>query len=96
MHLEPVKQQAWYIQIKDEIQGSKRPVDKMSVHEVLEMYREKKFLCDTCGKELGRIDFSVEDHIAHIINPIVLWSCEDCIIGDMKAGRILAATENES
>jgi hypothetical protein len=59
------------------------------------MYRERKFVCDTCGKELvGKIDFSLEDHIAHMINPIVLWSCEDCIMSDIKNRKVISATFN--
>jgi hypothetical protein len=93
---EPIKQDAWYFQIKDEIPHSKRPIDKKPIAEILQMYRGRKFLCDTCGKELiGKIDFSIEDHIAHMINPIILWSCEDCIImSDIKNGRVIAATDN--
>ncbi len=91
---EPIKQEAWYLQIKDEIPHSKRPIDKMSIADVLHMYRERKFVCDTCGKELGKIDFPLEEHIAHMINPIILWSCEDCIMSDIKNGRVIAATDN--
>jgi hypothetical protein len=92
---EPIKQDAWYFQIKDEIPHSKRPIDKKPIAEILQMYRARKFLCDTCGKELiGKIDFSIEDHIAHMINPIILWSCEDCIMSDIKNGRVVAATDN--
>lgn len=91
--VKPVVQQAWYLQIRDEIVTSKRPIDKMSIHQILVMYEQKKFLCDTCGKELGKTDFSLEAHVAHIINPIILWSCEDCIVDDMKQGRVLGSTE---
>jgi hypothetical protein len=94
LSLEPVKQQAWYLQIKDQIQSSKRLIDKMPIAAILEMYRERKFRCDTCGKDLGRIDFSFEDHIAHMINPSIIWSCEDCLIDDMKHNRIVASTDN--
>jgi hypothetical protein len=91
---EPIKQQAWYLQIKDEIHYSKRQMDKMPIAEILQMYRARKFLCDTCGKELDKVDFSIEDHIAHMINPIILWSCEDCIMSDIKNRRVIAATDN--
>lgn len=93
LFLEPIKQQAWYLQIKDEIQRSKRPIDKMPIAEILQMYRERKFLCDTCGKAID-MHTSLEDHIAHMINPIVLWSCEDCIMSDIKNGKVIAATDN--
>lgn len=52
LFLEPIRQETWYLQIKDEISHSKRPIDKMSIAEILQMYRERKFLCDTCGKQL--------------------------------------------
>jgi hypothetical protein len=93
---EPIRQEAWYLQIKDEILRSKRPIDSMPIAEVLQMYRERKFVCDTCGKDLvGRsTDISLEDHIAHIINPVVLWSCEDCIMSDINNERVMGATEN--
>ncbi len=93
LHLEPIKQEAWHKQIKGEIEASKRPIDKMSIAEINQMYEQKKFLCDDCGKELERSDVSLEEHITHLINPIVLWSCDDCIIKCMKNGSVIAATE---
>jgi hypothetical protein len=93
LSFEPIIQQAWYLQIQDQIQSSKRLIDKMPIAAILEMYRERKFLCDTCGRGLGRIDFSLKDHIAHMINPSIIWSCEDCLIDDMKHNRIVASTE---
>jgi len=89
----PVKQQAWYLQIKEKIASSKRPIDKMSIAEVFKMYENQTFFCDTCGKHLGKRDFSLEDHIIHLINPIILWSCDDCLIDDMKEGRIIGSTK---
>jgi hypothetical protein len=53
-------------------------MDKMPIAEILQMYRARKFLCDTCSKELDKIDFSIEDHIAHMINPIILWKMGSC------------------
>jgi hypothetical protein len=91
---EPIKQEAWYLQIKDVIRYSKRQMDKMPIAEILQMYRARKFLCDTCGKELDKVNFSIEDHIAHMINPVILWSCEDCIMSDIKNRRVIAATDN--
>ena len=89
-----IKQEAWYLQIKDEIASSKRPIDKMPIAKILQMYEQRQFLCDTCGKYLGWTDFSLDDHIAHLINPIILWSCEDCLVDDMKNNRIIGATDN--
>ena len=93
LHCKPNKQESWYIQIKDEIQTSKRSIDKMSIKEINQMYDNKKFLCDDCGKELEKSDISLEDHISHMINPMVIWSCEDCIIKCVKDGRVIASTK---
>lgn len=94
LSIEPIKQEAWYLQIKDQIVSSKRSIDKMPIAVILHMYKHKKFLCDTCGKELGRIDFSLDDHIAHLVNPLILWSCEECLVDDMKNHRVIAELDN--
>jgi len=93
LHFEPIKQEAWYKQIKDRITNSKRLIDRMSIKEINQMYDQKKFLCDDCGKELEKADIPLEDHISHLINPFTIWSCEDCIIKCEKEGRIVGATE---
>lgn len=93
LYFQPIKQEDWYKQIKDRIVNSKRPIDKMSIKEINQMYENKKFLCDDCGKELEKSDIPLEDHISHLINPMVLWSCEDCIIKCMKNGNVIGATE---
>ena len=94
LHIKPIQQEAWHLQIKDEIFTSKRLIDKMSTEEILKMYQNKQFLCDTCGKELGKSEFTLEDHIAHMINPMIIWSCEDCIIKYMKQHNIIGTTEH--
>ena len=92
---EPIIQEGcWHLQLKGKRQSGKRPIDKMSIAEVLQMYEERKFLCDTCGKELGRTEYSLIDHIIHLINPMILWSCDDCIISDIKNGNVIAATSD--
>ena len=90
---QPIKQEAWYLQIKDKIQHSKRPIDKMSVAEIRKIYQEKDFVCDTCGSKFEKDNFTLEEHITHLINPIVLWSCEDCIMKDLKQDNIIAAID---
>ncbi len=92
LHREPIKQQAWYLQIKDEIPNSKRPIDKMSIAEILEMYQNNDFVCDDCGSKMGKMNCTLKEHIAHVINPIVHWSCEDCIIQAIRNGRVIAST----
>ncbi len=94
LFFKPIKQEAWYLQIKDKIPNSKRPIDKMSIKQINQMYENKKFLCDDCGKELEKPNnIPLEDHIIHLINPIVLWSCEDCILKCEKEGRVIASTK---
>jgi hypothetical protein len=91
----PIPQIAWYLQIKDKIPRSKRRIDKMTTAEIGEMYRNKKFLCDTCSKELGKCNFTLEEHILHLINPMVLWTCEDCLMEDMRNDRVIASMSSK-
>ena len=91
LHSHPIPQIAWYLQIKDRIPQSKRPTDKMTTAEIGEMYRTNKFLCDTCNKELGKCNFTLEEHILHLINPMILWTCKNCLFDDMKNGRVIAS-----
>lgn len=93
LYFKPNKQESWYKQIKDEIQTSKRTIDKMSIKEINQMYEQKKILCDDCGKDLERSDIPLEDHITHLINPMIIWSCEDCVIKCVKNGNVIGATE---
>ena len=65
----------------------------MSVAEIRKMYQDNAFVCDTCGHGFTKNNFTLEEHITHLINPIVLWSCEDCILKDMKQGNIIGASE---
>lgn len=67
----------------------------MSIAEILKIYQNKEYLCDTCNKKLEKNKFTLKDHITHLINPTVLWSCEDCIIKDMKSGNIIAEAETK-
>lgn len=90
---EPLKQEAWYKQVVQDISTSKRPIDKMSIAEVRNMYQQHMFLCDSCGKALLRGDFTLEEHIIHMINPSYHWSCEDCFQDDLRNNRIIAMTD---
>jgi hypothetical protein len=89
LHSKPVPQIAWYLQIKDKITESGRTIDHMTTLQISKMYEEGRFLCDTCGKELGKCDYSLHDHILHLINPMILWPCEDCYQRDLRSGRIV-------
>jgi hypothetical protein len=95
LHLRPAPQIAWHLQIKERVARSKRQIDKMSIAEIAKMYKDGNLLCDTCGKSLGKFDFMLEDHIIHLINPSFVWSCEDCIINDIKNDRIIAETPDK-
>jgi hypothetical protein len=88
----PIPQVAWYLQIKEKMKESIRPIDKMTTAEVVKMYENRQFSCDTCGKIFDKNSFTLTDHIVHLINPSILWTCEDCVITDMKRGKIIATT----
>lgn len=94
LYTSPIKQEAWYKQIRKEIENSKRPIDKMSIAEINKMYEEGKFLCDTCGKEMIGSKILLKDHILHLINPSILWCCEDCYQSDLRNDRIIAMEES--
>jgi hypothetical protein len=96
LHVRSIPQVAWHLQIKESVARSKRTIDKMSINDIATMYRNGNLLCDTCGKSLGKgFDFALEDHIIHLINPGFVWSCEDCILDDVKNGRIIAQTQDK-
>jgi transcription initiation factor IIE alpha subunit len=94
---EPIKQQAWHIQyktIRKKITTRfQRPIDEMSMANIAEMYKSKTFLCDSCGKELGGCNYTLEDHVLHLIDPRYYWSCGDCIQDDFRNGRVIAMSE---
>jgi hypothetical protein len=92
----PIPQVAWYLQNEHRFREGKRIIDNMTTLQISKMYEEKKFLCDICGKGLGKSDYSLQDHILHLINPMILWYCEDCVQKDLRNGRIIAwAKESE-
>ena len=91
----PIRQESWYLQIKEKIGKSKRPIDNMSVAQVRQMYIDRQFICDLCGKILQNpSSISLEEHILHLINPSVEWACKDCFQSDLRNGRILAMSED--
>ena len=91
--VEHVPQVAWYKQIKDEISKGHRIIDQYSIKDIDDMYRDKMFICDLCGACIDGSNFSLSDHIIHLINPMVHWSCDNCIGRDLKNGVIIAASE---
>ncbi len=89
-----IPQKSWRQQIQDKFNLSNRVIDNMNLGQIGTMYREGSFLCDTCGKKLDKCNLSTQEHILHLINPMIIWSCEDCIISDIKNKRIISSTEN--
>lgn len=101
---EPIKQEAWHRQVKEEIGKERRPIDKMSTYEIdkmstyeiVQMYKDQKFVCDSCGKELSELqkrNITLEGHIIHIINPLHWWACDDCFRDDLRNNRVIAMTD---
>ncbi len=90
-----IPQKSWYMQFHDKFYSSSRSIDNMNLVQIRKMYREGIFLCDTCGKKLDKCNLSTEEHILHLINPMILWSCEDCIISDMKNENIISSIDNK-
>jgi len=92
LSMEPIPQIAWYLQIKDEMPKSKRPLDKMPIAQIKEMYEAGFIQCDMCGKKLKitSCKYNLTEHIIHLINPHTFWSCEGCYLQDKREGRIIA------
>jgi hypothetical protein len=93
LHWTPSKQEQWYLQVRDDIIKSKRPIDKMSRKEINEMYTEGKFLCDSCGKKFDKTNYTLKEHVIHLIDPLYYWICEDCFQSDLRNNRIIAMSE---
>ena len=68
----------------------------MSLSEIREMYSLKKFACDSCGKDLEECNLSLEDHMIHLINPLVLWKCKSCLSRSIKQNKIIQVTDNSN
>jgi len=91
-----MKQAPWIEQRKtliDEYHAQIKPIDRMSFAEISRMYDENNFLCDVCGKKLGKCNYTLKDHIFHLIHPTFQWSCEDCFQDDLRNDRIIAMEE---
>ncbi|MGD1837526.1 MAG: hypothetical protein ACPKPY_05655, partial [Nitrososphaeraceae archaeon] len=91
----PPKKGNWHLQIGDKISSSSRPIDKMSLKEISHMYTSNEFVCDGCGKNLNKVNFSLYEHIMHLINPVRHWTCEDCFQYDLRNGKIIAIEEEK-
>jgi len=94
---EPLQYEPWYKQhtrIIEEVTKYERPIEKMSIAEIAEMYEKREFLCDSCGKILrGKDKCTLKEHILHLIDPFYEWCCEDCFQQDLRKGRIVAIQE---
>jgi hypothetical protein len=82
----PIPQIAWYLQNKEELSKLRRHIDKMTTLEISRMYECGKFFCDTCGRELDN-KHTLQEHILHMINPKIIWNCEDCFQSDLRKDR---------
>lgn len=87
----------WMIISKDVAQSNyHKPILEYTIRDIATMYEKEEFICDTCGNPLGKINFSLWDHISHLINPLILWSCDNCIEKDRKEGKIIAESSSNS
>ncbi len=82
-------QVAWWKQRKND--KLVKPMDKMPMAEIIKLYESGFVLCDSCGKKLPikECAYTLVDHIIHMINPIVLWSCEGCYLECKRKGEII-------
>jgi len=92
LFMEKAPQVAWWKQF--DYSKSIKPMDKMPIAEIVKLYESGFVLCDSCGKKLkiSESKFTLLDHITHLINDKVLWSCEGCYLEDKRTGKIIAET----
>lgn len=75
--------------------GLKRVIDSMTYSEIYEMYENEDYRCDTCGRPLKEerdLQISAKDHIIHLLNPNIIWSCTDCLSNDFEHDRVIMMT----
>ncbi len=92
---EPINQQEWHKQVLTHYNRPNikyvRRTDTMSIKQILDLYREGLIPCDTCEQNMPiKPAIDLAQHIAHAINPMVLWSCDRCIQEDFRKVRIIA------
>ena len=93
--VEFIKQQEWHKQFfehydKPHIKFIRR-TDRMSIKEILDLYRQNLIPCDTCDRNISLkgSKLTLLDHISHTLNPKCLWGCDICIQRDYREGRII-------
>lgn len=87
----------WYINNPANVirKGLQRIIDSMTYSEIYEMYDKEDYRCDTCGRPLkddGELHISIKDHVIHLLNPSIIWSCIGCINNDFKKRRVIMTT----
>jgi len=92
LHIKPIKQEAWHLSINNKMNKSKRIIDAMSQGEIYQMYQDKNFVCDTCGKTIPNVNLiPIEQHAIHLIDPTCYWVCESCEKKDFKNNNVIAS-----
>jgi hypothetical protein len=56
---------------------------------------ELKKELDLMNTKLEKCDFTLEEHILHVINPLYYWCCEDCFQSDLRNDRIISIGEEK-
>ena len=89
-----ILQEAWWKQ--NDYSKSLKPTDKMPIAEIVKMYESGFVVCDICGKkiELDGSNYTVLDHILHIINSSILWFCDGCVLECKRKGQFIGECES--
>lgn len=91
LHIRPPKQTPWHLNINDEMSKSKRIIDTMSLGEIYQMYKDKEFVCDSCGKIIRNVNLiPIEQHMIHLIDTTCHWVCETCEKKDFDNNNVIA------
>lgn len=91
LHSKPPKQEAWHKQVSKNMNKSQRIIDTMSQGEIYQMYKNKEFVCDDCGKQIPNVHLiPIEQHMIHLIDPTCHWVCETCTDDDLENDKVIA------
>jgi len=71
--------------------------DEKTINEIYQLISTGKFVCGTCGNQIDlTLPKTFEELwkiITQIINPLVSFYCDVCMLESFDAGRILAAED---
>jgi len=92
--MESIPQISWWKQ--RDYSKSIKPMDKLPLIEIQKLYESGFVLCDSCGKKIKISDckYSLVDHITHLINTHVVWTCEGCYLQEKREGKIIVVIPN--